>query len=225
MGELGNVNANKEIEELRDILVNGLIRDFYSAECYNTIHKIISNHIVNINNSDNITRDFFSIYYELAEKATILSISRIYDKSKKYKTRCIAYLLKRLNELSSDLPSIEEPNLTIKVLKKYNLPESCCAAVKDADTSKFPKELAHHYEVLSSENKNLKDFRDKIIAHNEIFDGKIGFTWQIYDELIRFANEIIEVIVIAYFNTSIAVTRDAENKARSVEIILKKLNL
>ncbi len=229
---IGDIHENASLEELRGILLNGLTYDFYNAECYYTIYKIIGGHSENINKTQNKNIiDFFSIYYKLAQDAAILSIARMYDTSKNTKTRCIPYLLKRLDDLSSMLPSIEAQNMTINLLKNYNVPEQYYLSVKDPDASKFPKEIAYYYKTLytekslDSKNQSLKKFRDKIIAHNDMFDGNTDFTWSIYEELIGFANEIIDIIVTAYFNTSILISRDAEYKALSIEVMLNKLNL
>jgi hypothetical protein len=220
-----NTDINEGTEELKDILHNGLLIDVFNAETYNSVDKIISNHHKKINESDKIKRDIFSMYRQLAQDAAILSLSRVYDKPTKYKTRCILYLLKRLEEISGVLPKIEEPYQTINLLKQYHLPESCCLSVTDNDLSKFPKEIAEYYKNVYRDSSSLKDYRNKIIAHNEKLELKMTLTWQIFDELINFAIEVIEVIAMAYFGNTYRIKTEAEYKALSVEVLLNEMNL
>ncbi len=217
---------NQELDEIEDILKNGLITDVFDAVRFYTVFNILTENSGKLNESEKNYRNFFSMTQRLTQNAAILSLSRVFDKPYSRKTRCIAYLLNRLKELSTKLPEIEEKNRTIRTLEQYNLPQKYKDAVRDSNTSKFPVEIAEYYEIKCLSNQSLKDFRDKFIAHNDI-EGRITLKWEKFEELINLSKEIIEIIGVSYFGSNYAgaISRDAELNGLSIKIILNDLGV
>jgi hypothetical protein len=224
---MDNNSTKKAMEIIEDILKSGLIIDVFYAERYHTMFKILCDNATPLNKSDEATKSFFSAVQRMSQDAGILALARVYDGLSSNKTRSIPYLLKKLKELAPNLPSVEEDRQTLKLLSQYNLPQSCCDAATDKDGSKFPEAIANHYESLCKESKSLKQYRDKIIAHNEIFDGKPALTWDKFNELMRQTKGLIEIIGMAYFSSMYQgmITREAERHSISTEIILRKLGV
>jgi|GEM_PF-1834805 hypothetical protein len=228
MENQNNISAEEALGIIEDLLKNGLIIDVFNAERYYTMYKILGDNTTAIRKSDEAIQSFFSTVWHISQDAGILALARVYDKpSSRYETRSIPYLLKKLKELAPSLPCLEEDKQTLKLLKLYKLKQSCCDAVSDKDGSKFPIEIANHYEPLCKESESLKEYRDKIIAHNEIFDGKPALTWDKFHELMRQTKELIEIIGMAYFSSMYQgiITRDAERHSISTEVILRKLGI
>jgi hypothetical protein len=219
---------NSSLTTINDILVNGLITDVLNAERYNMVFNIIRDNATKLTKSEVDIKTFFSIVQEMAQNACILSLARVYDKpSKRYETRSLLYLIEKLRELAGNLPRVEEDALTLKILKQYNLPRSCCDALKDVDASRFPIEIATYYEDQCKNSGSLKEFRDKLIAHNEVFNGKPSLTWQAYVDLTNLAKQVIEIIGMAYFSSMYqgAITSGAERNAISTDAILRRLGI
>jgi hypothetical protein len=222
-----NISTEEALGIIEDILKNGLITDVFNAERYHNMYKILCDNATPLNNADEATKSFFSTIQRISQDAGILALARVYDGLSGNKTRSIPYLLKMLKELALSLPSVEEDTQTLSLLVQYKLPRSCCDAASDRVCSKFPIAIANHYEPLCKESKNLKQYRNKIIAHNDIFEGKPALTWDKFHELIRQSKELIEIIGMAYFGSMYQgiITRDAERHSISTEVILRKLGI
>jgi hypothetical protein len=219
-------NNNQAVKTIDDILVSGLITDVFNAERYNMMFKILCDHSTKLNKSAVDIQTFFSSVQGLSQNGCILALARVYDKaSDKYPTRSLPYLFKKLRELAPQLPKVEENKLTLKILKQYNVSQECCDALVDA--ARFPVEVANYFENLCKNNNSLKEFRDKIIAHNEAFDEKPALTWKEFEELAGLAKQVIEIIGMAYFSGMYqgTITKGAERNAISTEAVLRRLGI
>lgn len=222
-----NISAEEALGIIEDILKNGLITDVFNAERYYTMYKILGDNTTAIRKSDEAIQSFFSTVWHISQDAGILALARVYDNVSRYETRSIPYLFKKLKELAPYLPSLEEDKQTLRLLKLYELDQACCDAVSDADGSKFPLEIVKYYEPRLKESITLKEYRDKVIAHNEIVFEKPALTWEKFKELMKQTKQVIEIIGMAYFSSMYQgiITRDAERHAISTEVILRKLGV
>lgn len=202
------------INKLEDLIKNGLIRDIFHAEMNLSIFKRIADNIEFLKTTHPEDQKLFGYLQVSANNQIILALSRLFDKpSKKFPTRCILSFLDLIKAEKDNFPKIIELHNTVQCLYSYHPTSGAIdyliEAVGDDDPSVFPYRFYQFYstEYIQAEIQDhlidLKIFRDKFIAHNEVFEiqGFQGIENSGIIRLLEFAQEIVSVIGWAYFST------------------------
>jgi len=195
------------LEEIKDIIEQGLRNDIFRAERAIAINREIAKHSEEINKGDEHKKRILAYLQNLTVNEAILCTSKLYDPVGKYPTRSIHLLLNLLIEKANELPEIREKHNTIKLLRELHTPDYIIDKVNSDDLSEFPKKFADYFEVLvldfeTEELLNeIKDFRDKRIAHNERVEENLSVQWESVEKLLNLIKQAVGVIGWAYLNT------------------------
>jgi hypothetical protein len=193
---------------IEDIVKEGLVQDIFKMEQSYELMKTIGSKTNETKNGILQTYDelFGTIQYALQTEA-LLAAARIFDSpSKKYPTRCLRGVLLYLSNNTNVLPNIREPFQLSLHLKYMNAPtELISIALSGSEIfaqsfSTYVDNLLNEPDKIESLEK-LKQFRDKVLAHNEKADYKIfGPTWGSLKDLIGISKNVVGVLGWAYFS-------------------------
>lgn len=216
------------IEELEDIIENGLVSDIFRMERAYHVHKAIGLNAETLNAYSNGNfGELFGAVQGAMECEAVLAVARVYDKaSTRHPTRCIRRALDLMEQEVDQLPEIVEAYNTQLHLRKFGASEDI---VKSVSLGK--NEFIRHYvpyirRILDSNNvltsvQRLKDLRDKRIAHNDSAT-IVGPTWEALNELTQQAQRFVGVVGWAFFsrvyviNESYQLSSDAKRPARAL---------
>ncbi|MDF9800560.1 hypothetical protein OKW21_005823 [Catalinimonas alkaloidigena] len=231
-------NLSPFLKDLKDFLVNGLVKDLFHAEYNLHIYEKIASRKLAIENLSSEEINLLAYIQNSANIKLMLALSRLYDKpNNRFPTRCILSFLKMINKHKDEFSKVEQYIITKETLERYDcLPELINAVTSD-DPSLFPFMYYSYYyskyqtTSIQQNLDTLKVLRDKFIAHNESYDidtiavlKEQGFFY-----LINFAKEIISVAGIAFFSIGFSgsskylLSEDAYLKTCFVDNLLEKL--
>jgi hypothetical protein len=193
---------------IEDIIKNGLIPDIYKAEQAIFFHKKIGDYSTKINSSKDYIKSFFAYTQNLAFIEAILALSRVYDTpNERYPIRCLKNIILKLKNDTLKAPEIIEDYQTIEQLKIHHMPEIIIKQVEKGDHIQFAKYFSWHIECkmehgdFQEKLDELKNVRDKALAHNEIINKVFKIKWTTFDYLLQFAQCVIGILGWAYFST------------------------
>jgi len=225
-------------EQISDIILHGLVTDLYRTERAIIIHQEIGKYSTIINESNSQIKKVFILLQELLFTEAILSLSRIYDTpNKKYPNRCILRLINMLKDSGNNALPIVESHQTLIQIKYFRIPEIVEKYLIVNDHVQFTKYLSWHFEFLFIQTdfqnniKELKEIRDKILAHNEVGVNIKVIKWTTFDELIAFVKMVIGIIGWAFLSTAYmhngkhSLSDDAEREKYIIKNMLIELGL
>lgn len=191
------------MEAITHLIKNGLLKDLHIAEKSFRLNKKISesqNEIVNP-----VKKDISKILYDLTYTEMILSLCRLYDKpDKSYPTICLKQLYKKLKESDYKLELKEsKENILSQLIDSewaYDLKEVLIRST-DSSFNKYASDFIETIELnhpISGAILNIKEIRDKFLAHNE--DIKIDTTipYESITILIAHAKDVLSFFSLAY---------------------------
>ncbi len=217
------------MKELENYFTKGILDNAFQAERNLIIWKKIADEVDFLNRQSKEIQQLYSFIQLAASTNIVLYTAKLFDKPKNNPTRCILSFLELIKSKSKNLPKIVETTGTIKILKDYKSPKDLINSVEYSDTSLFPLQFYNYYKTKydSSEIKekisNLKDTRDKMVAHSEVLNKQLDLELQNIEDLLSFALEIISIFGMAYYSTIYGnreysfLTRDADRGAYFIE--------
>ena len=201
---------------IEDIVKEGLVKDIFKMEQSYELIKTIGSKTNELSNGKLQTYNelFGTIQYAL-QTETLLAAARIYDSpSKKYPTRCLRGVLQYLSDNTNELPSIREP-YQLSLHLKYMIAPLGLINIASSGSELFAQYFSTYVDNLLNEPERiealdkLKQFRDKVLAHNEKVDYEIsGPTWGALKDLIGISKNVVGALGWAYF--SVAYVIDGE---------------
>lgn len=221
--------------ELEAVVREGLVPDIFRLERARSILEVTEKRSSEINNGcGNFGELFGAIQVALTVEA-IMAIARIFDApNKKYPTRCVRGVLNYLRTHAKDLPEIREPfqlGLALRSMKAPHELERCVTEYPE----RFATEFATHIELMLKQQYwqdnlvNLKDLRDKGLAHNEHGVKIEGPSWLAITDFTEMCKQIVGVLGWAYFSTAWVIngeyilTSDACAPSRALNRLLDHL--
>ena len=194
-------------EKLEDILEKGIVADIFRMErAYLLLKEIGKNvDVLNAPETGNFGM-FFGVTQQALRTEAALAAARIYDKpSQKYPTRCLRAALQLLEDHGKGLPEITERWHTKCALREFCDDAGVVESV-DRGKDEFLRKFTPMFSAILDDPdvrakiKQLKNLRDKQIAHNEAAQ-KGGPTWKALTELIDYAKGFVGVVGWAFYNT------------------------
>ena len=178
-----------------EILAKGIAIDTFLADLnYNVFRKIFDK--VNFSGLDKTERTLFNYIKNNAKENAILAISRVYDsESKKYKTRCIDELLNNSSGITISYPFNLFPESWIKFKQKYKLIFDRIGVDLTEPQTYLEHFLTFYkdFKISNSSFQHLKNWRDKILAHNEPYDSsELNIDFKEIEFLILIPKSLIE---------------------------------
>jgi hypothetical protein len=225
-------------DRISDIILQGLVTDLYRTERAIFIHKEIGQYSGLINNSKSNIKKIFILLQSFCFNEAILSLSRVYDyPSLKYQNRCVLRLIEILKESGENALPISETYQTLDQIRYFRIPEMVGEYLMQRDHVEFTKYLSLHFELVLIQTpfqdkiKELKEIRDKILAHNEVVNDVKTITWTTFDELIDFVKMVVGIVGWAFLSTAYMqngkhlLTEDAEREKYIIRNMLKELGI
>ncbi|WP_237133822.1 hypothetical protein [Pseudohongiella sp. O18] len=200
-------------EAIEDTVKNGLIGDIFRFERALALKRKIASHseLINDTSNGNYGLAFRTIDSSLSTEA-ILAASRINDNpSKKYPTRCLRGLLSYLEKYHEELPDIREEFQLLHALSAREGTETLLHCVKHSP-NEFSGEL-RRYVIVELESTplleygiELRNFRDKALAHNENAENVNSPFWSSIKEIVELAKFVVGVLGWSYLSTAYSVS-------------------
>lgn len=225
------------LNELKDIVVEGLVSDIFKMERAYHILSVIGSNADQLN--DRALGNFgelFGAFQGSLEVDAVLAVARVYDSpSKQYPTRCLRRALSLMEDRVAELPEIAERYNTKLSLAFLGENSSVVGSVdlgRDAFVARF---VPAFREILDSEAvskavDSLKYVRDKRIAHNEAAEPH-GPTWEALKSLINHAQNFVGVVGWAFFNTvyvhdgAYFLSDDAQRPSRALRRLVERIRV
>jgi hypothetical protein len=221
---------------LKEFIEKGLLTDLFKADKSLASHNILGANSTAINKRNDETTHAFSYIQRLCLHEYVMSIARIYDsESRRNKTRCLIYLIHKLQNNPELFPKVIEKYQTENHVKFYGLNTSLTQALSQDDSIIFTKRLGFNlfarYQELDAERKIIKSWRDKILSHNDENDKVESIVFSDTNKLLDFGWLVITVLGWAYLNTvfgfegSNDLREDARGQGNQLITIINKLIL
>lgn len=218
------------IDELRDILKESVVTDVFKAERAYALLSTIGQHADAINTAQLNFAGLFRVIQGHATTEAMLAIARLYDhKSNDHETRSVRTLLSKLNKQRDELPPINRYNLENE-LKRQGVPPTLLSSLESESDSVITRQMTGFFLGRLNQPeakrclKQLKNVRDKQIAHNEeqYVDGP---TWQSLQLLLSIAKNAVGAIGCAYLSTIYTINGDylLSGDAKRSETAMRRL--
>jgi hypothetical protein len=217
---------------LKDYLLNGIGTEIFWADEAYALAEEIGNHAQALN-AKGFGSLFGSLQVALSDRQT-LSITKMFDEPKKYPTRSIPATLAFLNE-HAELWRVPERHKLHETLVEAG---SDSAYVEQLSNAELTRALVSHYEgmlaSLSVPLSELRQSRDKVIAHNERIERSALQvpTWGRAISLVNYAKDFVSTIGFGYLSTLFGqgsddyyLTHDARRTSRSLRRLLEAANI
>ena len=225
------------LNELKDIVVEGLVSDIFKMERAYHILSVIGSNVDQLN--DRALGNFgelFGAFQGSLEVDAVLAVARVYDSpSKQYPTRCLRRALSLMEDRVAELPEIAERYNTKLSLAFLGENSSVVGSVDLGRNAFVARFVPAFREILDSEAvskavDSLKYVRDKRIAHNEAAEPH-GPTWEALKSLINHAQNFVGVVGWAFFNTvyvhdgAYFLSDDAQRPSRALRRLVERIRV
>lgn len=190
------------METLKNIILKGVLKDLLLAERSFTLNQEINISYHSI--PKDVSVDIANILYNLSYTEMVLSLCRIFDTPhKKYPTQCLMQIYDVFKEAdyNLDVPYKEEVLLQAHF---FDLPDNFIELLHNSSTKKFNKRAVAYFECdeinepLISALKNLKNIRDKLLAHNEDVSINSLINYDSIQTMLKHAQNAISFFSLAY---------------------------
>ena len=215
-----------DISKINDILTNGIATDAFVADLNYHIFRKIYNRNAEINQLDKPERTLFNYLLGNSKEKTVLHLAKIYDNKSKYDTRCLPEVIKILQQ---NKPTVSENVFTkdnwIEFQKNYKVIFDYVEFKNEITINNFIDYFNRVFKKVKKQQsyKNLKIWRDKILAHNENYDSTdliIGY--EELEFLLKIPKAIIEFTNHFGNTESIIFPIDAESDAYFIDHLIEK---
>lgn len=194
------------MDKIWDILQRGIVTDLFKAEKALCVLRTIGKRSYEINKLHKSVISSFAYYQNVCVHEYISSIARVYDKPNRHnETRCLERLIELLKDQAYIIPEIVENYQSIIHLKYYDFPPILIERIKEGNKAQFTRTLRivllSDLSQLGNQRKVIKDWRDKILSHNDA-DSKIDqINFDETDQLLEFGWKVAVLIGWTYFTT------------------------
>ncbi|MEH2274433.1 MAG: hypothetical protein V7K40_06385 [Nostoc sp.] len=216
--------------QLEDI-IKGVAMDILDAEEAIKLYEVIGNH------KDTLIKDNFENLFAVLQvallKNTILAINKIYETPKKtYPLRSLPAAVKILKDNCNKF-KIEQREQLEQKLTNWGLDKKCFISLSDLELTNIVAEALNTKLPSKEEIKNIKEVRDKQVAHHELIDKeKSSIMWSHLDDLLARAKKIVGVIGNHYIGSfyeindgEYVLSYDASITSLSLMRLLKKAGI
>jgi hypothetical protein len=196
------------------------------------LYEVIGNHkdVLIKDNFDNL----FGVLQIVLVKNTILAINKIYEipKNNKYPLRSLPAAIKILTDNCNEL-KIEYREQLEEKLNNWGFDRKCLISLSDSELTNLVAEALSTKLPSEDEIKDIKNVRDKRVAHHELIDEtKISpIMWPRLDDLLARAKKIVGVIGNHYLgefyeiNEEYVLSYNASETSCSLVRLLKKAGI
>jgi hypothetical protein len=221
------------IKDLDKFILKGIVTDLFKAERALSVVRAIGKHSKSINEHETSIKATLSYFQNVSLNEFVLSLARIYDKPSRNKTRCLEVLIGELRVDPTSFPKIIETHKTIEHLQYFKMPPNLVTLLKNEENSKFTHSLGdvfyNDFLNLINQRKIIKDWRDKILAHNDQNNKVENIKLNNTETLLEFAWKVITIVGWAYLSTAYGIMgdnslkRDAQIQAFHLNRTIEKL--
>lgn len=219
-------------DKLKDIVKQGVVIEIFDTEEASKLYEVIGNH------KDALIKDNFDNLFGVLQialiKNTILAINKIYEipKNKKYPLRSLPSAIKILKDNCNELKIKNREQLEEK-LTNWGVDKKCLISLSDSELTNVVAEALSRKLPSEDEIKNIKNVRDKRVAHHELIDEIeiSSIKWPHLDDLLIRAKKIVAIIGNHYLdklyeiNGEYVLSYDASITSRSLVRLLKKAGI
>ncbi|MEH1941790.1 MAG: hypothetical protein V7L01_16445 [Nostoc sp.] len=218
-------------DQLKDIVKQGVTIDILDAEEAIKLYQVIGNH------KDALIKDNFDSLFGVLQivlvKNTILAINKVYEIPKnKYPLRSLPAAIKILKSNRNEF-KIEYREQLEYQLNNWGFDRKCLISLSDSELTNIVAEALSTKLPSEDEIKDIRDVRDKRVAHHELIDEtKISsIMWPHLDDLLARAKKIVGVISNHYLgelyenNGEYVLSYNASETSRSLVRLLKKAGI
>jgi hypothetical protein len=193
-------------EKLKDYYETGLLGPTFQVERNLLIWQHIADEVPFLNTQPKHVQDLYSFMQTSARNNIVLNLGLLFDKKKKYETKCIESFLELVKANASASVKIVEDTGTIALLRQFNCPPAMEESIRAKSFGLFPTLYSDYYssrlrdQSIIADVNEIKAVRDKFIAHNEAsFDRT--FDLNVAHRLCAFVSEIFSIYGMAYHAT------------------------
>lgn len=215
-----------DIDKTNDLITNGIASDTFIADLNYHIFKKIYNHYSEINKLDKPERTLFSYLLANSKEKTVLHLAKIYDNKSKYETRCLSEIIKILQENKLNISgNVFERDNWEEFQKNFKIIFDYAEFNSEITINNFIDYFNRVFKKVKKQKsfKDLKLWRDKILAHNEKYDSTdlnigyedIEFLLLIPKAIIEFTNHFVDT-------ESTIFPIDAQTDAYFIDNLLEK---
>jgi hypothetical protein len=197
------VEAEEAEKQLRDYLLNGIVTEIFWAEEAYALAEEVSKHAQAIH-AAGFTSLFGSLQVLLSDRQT-LSVTKMFDQPKRYPTRSIPAILEFL-KAHAGLWKVPERRVLHPTLIEAGAERQSLERLTNVELT---HEIVSHYESrltsLSPSLTELRQSRDKVIAHNEAIERSTlqPPTWGAAISLVEYAKDFVATISFGYLSTNL----------------------
>lgn len=218
-------------DNLKDIVKQGVIIDILDAEEAIKLYEVIGKHRDALikDNFDNL----FGVLQSVLVKNTILAINKIYEiPKKKYPLRSLPAAIKILKDNYNEW-KIEYREQLEEKLTDWGADKKCLISLSDSELTNIVAETLSTKLPSENEIKDIRDVRDKRVAHHELIDETeiLSIMWPHVDDLLALAKEMVGVIGNHYLgelyeiNGEYVLSYNASETSRSLVRLLKQAGI
>lgn len=193
-------------EKLKDYYETGLLGPTFQVERNLLIWQHVADEVPFLKSQPKYVQDLYLFIQASARNNIVLNLGHLFDKKKKYETKCIESFLDIVKENAFASIEITEDTATIGLLRQFKCPPDLEKAIRDKDFRHFSVLFSDHYKLrlnavdIQTDINEIKTIRDKFIAHNEVTSNRT-FDLKVADRLCAFVSEIFSIYGMAYHST------------------------
>ena len=195
------MRAEEAEKQLKDYLLNGIAAEIFLAEEAYALAEEVGKHAQAIHASG-FTSLFSSLQVLFSDRQT-LAVTKMFDQPKKYPTRSILAILALL-KTHAELWKVPQWHVLHQVLIEAGAERR---SVEGLTRVELTHAIVSHYEdrltSLSPALTELRQSRDKIIAHNEAVERSTlqPPTWGAAISLVEYAKDFVITIGFGFLST------------------------
>lgn len=201
-----NKESNNE-EELKIEFESGIVKDLFWAQYSYFVYRLIAENSQELNSALKFNEEIqhqLNYHQVTAQQHCVLQLSKVFEKrNKHYPNRCIFRLLDNLRMHAL----VFEPKLNesedIEMLRTFILSEKRDMPIHNTKDLLKLMNKALYSRKIESAMKNLRDVRNKFIAHNEKLDSSLEYItfWSDFELLLYFGRLLRNIIGQHLFHT------------------------
>lgn len=201
------------MKDLKKFIQGGILTDLIKAERAFSVVQTIGKHSKSLNELETSIKASLSYFQNVSLNEFVLSVARVYDRpSNRNKTRCLEALIIDLKDNPSSFPKIVETHQTQEHLQHFRMPKNLIDLLKNREDTQFTKSLGLvlHSDLLNltEQRSIIKDWRDKLLSHNDSNNKVENIKFKKTEELLNFAWNTVTIIGWAYLSTVYGVMGD-----------------
>jgi hypothetical protein len=189
------------MEQITDLIKNGLLRDLIITERSFLLNKKIKDSTGKLSSSTKL--EISKILYDLTYTELVLGLCRLFDTPKNYPTRCLKQLY-NIVEVSENIIKVKDRTLLFDQIQHLGVPPEFVKLLKSSSPIDFNKRAIAFFEAeemndpIRSSIRTVKDKRDKLLAHNEDINLTSFLPYNSIETLLNHAKNVVSFFGLAY---------------------------